>query len=778
MASNAARPEEIDLKGWDTANVATFDVVNANIVSQGKVPKTFASMKGDLQTSGTWGAWTVVAGGDGQTVRMNCAIADGKAANPGGETLNPQQKSGLAFSNGNLTVAWNATSGSWASVFGRHGRTSGKYYFELTAEVGNAASFVGLAPKGADADTFYKDTGTYAYESDGTLQDDGAKGATVAKWRSAGDTVGLAVDFDAGKIWVRGPDGTWQGTNADPGNGTGPSFTFAPGTELFPAVAVGNKDRLTVNFGATPFKTMHPTGFGKWPGDEVDLTGGAVSVDVTLKKVPGTGKEQMLVVNDQDINMMPAVSIDGVSLPSNPAKSVLDQIEDSFDDWFQANIAKFDNDFHKVDFDDTLAKKDKFEWVKTTDMTYAVKDAAAATTATSLFAILSMTENRSDANLGAEVVSEMLDGAPAGTNVVFAIAAERFTRKILLAGAQAMMAGSKETDFEIDQLGTTVTNTVKLKWQKLKLADGTEVEPVVDPGGMTVSIDKGAIKFSFVNMNFDYPGWKLPGKETIGFTFDQYVHLHLEKRSDGRHVIAPKNEPVGDAKATGSPDIRNFKVVTTLDKAARDFEFWMSVVALSLTVFTVGFGATSIVGGVVKWVITDAAVDAEAAVNVNNASVNAYGQTSLNAALIDGEDAADIPLQRYVAANGNIYGPGPALLAAANGDAVAAVDGGVNGAVATANGGCAGFIAKNAVIYATGGISATAFLGAVGTWTTYGIAKSKHLTAGDVDQIDVSQTVEAFLEQILEQFDWPSTTQRELLDVHLAKSFLLYLKYS
>ena len=78
---------------------------------------------------------------------------------------------------------------------------------------------------------------------------------------SIGETAGLAVDFDAGKAWVRDATG-WVG---DPVLGTGHSISFPPRSLLYAACHLWAKDdQVTANFGSKTFVYNVPFGFRPW----------------------------------------------------------------------------------------------------------------------------------------------------------------------------------------------------------------------------------------------------------------------------------------------------------------------------------------------------------------------------------------------------------------------------------------------------------------------------------------------------------------------------------
>ena len=78
-------------------------------------------------------------------------------------------------------------------------------------------------------------------------------------------TLGIAVDVDSGKVWLRNTSGSW--VSGDPALGTSPSATFTPGTPVVfrPSASrtagSNNSALVAVNFGQRPFAYTPPTGF-------------------------------------------------------------------------------------------------------------------------------------------------------------------------------------------------------------------------------------------------------------------------------------------------------------------------------------------------------------------------------------------------------------------------------------------------------------------------------------------------------------------------------------
>jgi len=195
--------------------------------------------------------------GVGGTVRGNYA------------TLNPLQISTTfaTISNGNLQYVDTTSGGSYRSAYSTVFASSGKYYFEATVSSVSGTPFpsIGIASPPPQNDTYIEQTITgyqgYGYYADGTKATNDTYTAFGAAY-TAGDTVAVAVDIDAGKVWFA-KNGTWQ-ASGDPAAGTNPAFNIVTGRAY--GFAVGNGSSATsiqmdCNFGQRPFAYTAPSGF-------------------------------------------------------------------------------------------------------------------------------------------------------------------------------------------------------------------------------------------------------------------------------------------------------------------------------------------------------------------------------------------------------------------------------------------------------------------------------------------------------------------------------------
>jgi hypothetical protein len=165
------------------------------------------------------------------------------------------------LSDGNLTLSntsTGATTGTLATP------SSGKWYFEIKFDSESAATTaqsVGVV-KAEEAYITGTNGGGIYFFTTGLLR---VEGVDTGSWGSAwgvGDTIGVAIDLDANKIWFA-INNTWQ-ASGNPSAGTNPA---ASGFSSEPYVALirnGNSSRTTVwtaNFGQNAFAYTPPTNF-------------------------------------------------------------------------------------------------------------------------------------------------------------------------------------------------------------------------------------------------------------------------------------------------------------------------------------------------------------------------------------------------------------------------------------------------------------------------------------------------------------------------------------
>ena len=172
--------------------------------------------------------------------------------------------SDITLSDGNLKAESGAD--SWPAIFGTHGVSSGKWYYEAVG-ADNTRWGLGWSTeefKSGTSNTF--SVGHFAYSQDPlTLYQDGSNVAINGTPAfTTGNVLQIATDIDAGKTWF-GINNTWvnasNGSAGDPAAGTNPTITFSEkGQKHYPKM-INNLGNVSVNFGQQGFTYTPPDGF-------------------------------------------------------------------------------------------------------------------------------------------------------------------------------------------------------------------------------------------------------------------------------------------------------------------------------------------------------------------------------------------------------------------------------------------------------------------------------------------------------------------------------------
>ena len=202
-----------------------------------------------------------VGGGSGTVTPTSVWSAADAAAN------------GMTLSNGGLTLAGPAA--SWGTARGTVGKTTGKYYIEfnnVVAATGGAGVAFGLATvasaSGQKLADYANSVGSFLTGA-GVLVNGGyALGSPYAPsyLPVLNDVFGLAVDFNAGKVWI-----SFNGTYlvGDPVSGANPIATIISpvlgSLASYPAMSLGfNGGVWTLQPTAASQKYAAPAGFTPW----------------------------------------------------------------------------------------------------------------------------------------------------------------------------------------------------------------------------------------------------------------------------------------------------------------------------------------------------------------------------------------------------------------------------------------------------------------------------------------------------------------------------------
>lgn len=212
-------------------------------------------------------------------------------------TLNPSDKAvDLTLSGGNLTATRGAGTGH-ANVRSTTSKASGLVYAEVTADTVNATTFehgiVGLLAAEGGLTTYLGNQTpfSFGYFADGNEYHDGGFNLISGGTVSSAEVLGVAIDFDTGKAWVRDAGGYAGG--GDPAAGTSPTYSFTPGTSFYLAVGTyGSGDQVTINFGGSAFAYTVPSGYSAWDAAsgvwDVDVTPPIGTIPATLAAIEGT----------------------------------------------------------------------------------------------------------------------------------------------------------------------------------------------------------------------------------------------------------------------------------------------------------------------------------------------------------------------------------------------------------------------------------------------------------------------------------------------------------
>jgi hypothetical protein len=161
--------------------------------------------------------------------------------------LNPNDlNSSNTLSNGDLTLV----SGSQNAIRATHGKSSGKWYWEVKFDSGNSSTWIGISNKYYPVTLSSSNSNWRSYYGN-----NGTKHPENTPYGSAwvvGDIIGVALDLDNGTLEFY-KNGSSMGISHTNINELG---------EAYPTIGVnGNVKTNTFNFGTTPFTYSVPKGF-------------------------------------------------------------------------------------------------------------------------------------------------------------------------------------------------------------------------------------------------------------------------------------------------------------------------------------------------------------------------------------------------------------------------------------------------------------------------------------------------------------------------------------
>ncbi len=190
------------------------------------------------------------------------------------------------------TTGWGTT-----GVRSLQHQSSGKYYWEVyvilrslayeMVDIGMSLGTSGLNFPGWDA------SGSYGYYCTGQLVQNQA-GIAYGDAYFGGDTIGIAVDLDANKIWFS-LNNVWQ-NGGDPVAGTGEAFTMVAGDYYAHTAGGVTDDQTTAHFVSAHLTYSPPAGFAAGLGDSLEWDyvgdvsggGGADTTNINLIELADT----------------------------------------------------------------------------------------------------------------------------------------------------------------------------------------------------------------------------------------------------------------------------------------------------------------------------------------------------------------------------------------------------------------------------------------------------------------------------------------------------------
>lgn len=237
-----------------------FEAANADTVLDSNVPVSYTVAIAEPASGGDAADGTVVVA-------------------PTGVTWDPATITKVTLSGGNL-VATNNFVGSdaeqGAKVASASAKTTGKYYFEITFtnNAGSTYYDIGIGPPAQTYTNMSQNAGpggNIIYFANNTIYTNGGSTGLTLGAMTNGTIIGMAVDLDNRKIWMRkAPSGNWNGQAIGSQNpvGTVGGVTIPAGSMVpfFGCSGANSGNSVTANFGATTFSGAVPSGFTSgWP---------------------------------------------------------------------------------------------------------------------------------------------------------------------------------------------------------------------------------------------------------------------------------------------------------------------------------------------------------------------------------------------------------------------------------------------------------------------------------------------------------------------------------
>lgn len=206
-----------------------------------------------------WGLTGNLDGAHPYKTTMPTGTVDAEPADPVFVNTNKHAQARITRSGRGVTSMVNSVP---QITFGSATKSAGKWYFECYMEklAGGSVYMVGIAGDLASNATIVGDPESAGYRQGGYIDIDDVRVNASAGAYVAGDTIQVAYDLDAMKIWF-GKNGTW--VSGDPATDTGgydlsvlDSITFAPAVTSYFNTVLG-----VCNFLEADLQYTLPTGF-------------------------------------------------------------------------------------------------------------------------------------------------------------------------------------------------------------------------------------------------------------------------------------------------------------------------------------------------------------------------------------------------------------------------------------------------------------------------------------------------------------------------------------
>lgn len=263
---------------------------------------------------------------------------------------------------------------------------------------------------------------------------------------------------------------------------------------------------------------------------------GTATIEVKLAFIPQPQ------VND-DSGKRKALKVATVAATTDSAAAVLnftfDQgsqftdgvaVKEALGAWLNQHLAEFNHVFSVLDVN-AQADKEQLQWLKPTEVNYAVYAPSGATVDDYVFGVLAMTERRSAARLSSEIDPNII---PTDANAGFLIAAERVVDKILLPYIYLLFENASAADFTTRDDGLTVTNIKGLDFQKFSIGENDDKRDIndatIDAGNFTMDVFSTTVRMQFTNMQFTWKEGFIVHLNYTGlsdFTTDEKGHLQM-----------------------------------------------------------------------------------------------------------------------------------------------------------------------------------------------------------------------------------------------------------